>query len=86
MSKVPTRAELMAAITDPDMSNPLAAKIAAVIVEYTTALHQQMERACAMPDPLVLPAPTTEIEAFALELFAHELAAAGARVKIKGDS
>ena len=38
-----------------------------------------------MPDPLVLPAPKTEIEAFALELFTREITAAGTRVRIKGD-
>jgi hypothetical protein len=86
MSKVPTRAELMAAITDPDISNPLAAEIALAITAYADELNRQVERAGAMPDPLVLPAPSTEIEAFALELFSREIAAAGARVKIKGDS
>jgi hypothetical protein len=87
MSKIPTRAELMAAIADPDMSNPLAAEIALAITAYADELNRQMERGGAMPNPLVLPAPATEIEAFALELFANEFtAASGTRVKIKGDS
>jgi hypothetical protein len=85
MSKVPTRAELMAAISDPDMTHPLAAEIAAVIMDYTDELNRQIERAGAMPDPLILPAPRTEIEAFALELLTHEFATIGSRVKIRSE-
>jgi hypothetical protein len=83
---IPTRAEILAAMNDPDPANPLAAAIGAAIMAFGDALNAQVERAGAIPDPVVLPAPTTEIEAFALELFVQELSGTGIRVKIQGDS
>jgi hypothetical protein len=83
---IPTRAEMLVAMNAPDPANPLAAAIGAAIMAFGDALNTQVERAGAIPDPVVLPAPTTEIEAFALELFVQELSGTGIRVKIKGDS
>jgi hypothetical protein len=86
MTAIPTRAELVAALADPDPANPLAAAIGAAIMAFGDALNTQVERAGAIPDPFLLPAPTTEVEAFALDVFVRELSGTGTRVKIKGDS
>jgi hypothetical protein len=85
MSAIPTRAEMFAAIRDANTDNPLAAAIAAAISAYGDALNEQAHRAGAIPDPIVLPKPTTEIEAFALELFVNELSMSGARVVVRDD-
>jgi hypothetical protein len=80
MHHVPTRAELLAALDDPNSGNPLATAIAAVITSYGNALADQANRAGAFPNPLVLPTPQTELEAFALELFTEEIRGAGIRI------
>lgn len=77
---VPTRAELLAAIDDPDPRNPMAIAIADVVARYADELSLQASLCNGMPNPLVLPAPSTEIEAFALELFAADIAALGIRI------
>jgi hypothetical protein len=86
MTAIPTRADMLAALADPDPANPLAAAIGAAIMAFGDALNTQVERAGAIPDAVILPAPSTEIEAFALELFIRELSGTGIRVKIKCDS
>jgi hypothetical protein len=86
MTAIPTRADMLAALADPDPANPLAAAIGAAIMAFGDALNTQVERAGAIPDAVILPAPSTEIEAFALDLFVQELSGTGIRVKIKCDS
>lgn len=77
---VPTRAELLAAVDDPDPRNPLAIAIADVIARYADELSLQADLCNGMPNPVVLPVPETEIEAFALELFTADIAALGIRI------
>jgi hypothetical protein len=86
LNRQPTPAELIAALNDPDPDNPLAAAIAETLARYTDHLSKQVLQDKAWPDLLLLPAPATEIEAFALELFTRDIAAVGVRVRIKGDS
>lgn len=86
MPAQPTRAELLAALNDPDPANPLAVAIAQTLERYTQQLAKQAGRKGAWHNPLVVPAPATEIEAFALELFMKEMDASGIRVRLKGDS
>jgi hypothetical protein len=82
----PTRDELIAALGDPDPANPLARAVAACISAYAAELDDQASRIGAWPDPLVLPAPATEVEAFAFELFVQQMAASNIGIRIKGDS
>ena len=82
MHHVPTRAELLAALDDPSSGNPLTTAIAAVITFYQNALADQAARAGAFPNPLVLPVPQTELEAFALELFTEEMRSSGIRITL----
>jgi hypothetical protein len=86
MPTQPTRAELLAALSAPDPANPLAVAVSQALERYTKQLSKQASRKGGWPNPLVLPAPATEIEAFALELFMKEMAASGITVRIKGDS
>lgn len=84
MTRVPpTRAELIAAIADANPANPLAAAIGAVITSYGVELDNHAKRAGSLPVPILLSAPHTEIEAFALELVVNELSAMGGRVQIR---
>ena len=86
MTRVPpTRAELLAALEDHNIDNPLAVAISAVIASYANALNQQASRASAIPNPVVLPMPQTELEAFALELFTEEIRSLGIRIILKTD-
>ncbi len=82
MPHVPTRAELLAALDDPNPENPITTAIAAVITSYGNALAEQVSRAGGWPNPLVLPTPQTEIEAFALELFTEEIRSNGIRITL----
>jgi hypothetical protein len=86
VTAVPSRQELLAAIDDPDATNPLALNIVALLDGYTAALNAQARRAGAIPETVILAAPNTEIEAFALELFTSHITSMGVRVEIKGDS
>jgi hypothetical protein len=86
MSQIPTRAELQAAIDDPSDNNPLSDRIAAVVQDYAKALADQAKRAGAVPDPLVLPVPQTELEAFALELFISDIRTMGIRIAFKSSA
>ncbi len=86
MPAQPTRAQLLAALNDPDPANPLAIAVSQTLECYTRQLAEQADRKGAWPNPLVIPAPATEIEAFALELFMKEMAASGITVRLKGDS
>ena len=81
-----TRDELIAALDDPDPANPLARAVADCISAYAAELDIHASRIGAWPDQLVLPAPATEVEAFAFELFMQQMAASNLRVRIKGDS
>jgi hypothetical protein len=83
---LPTRQQMIEAMADPNTANPLAAEIAAAITAYADDLANQAERQRAMPNPLLLSAPRTDVEAFALELFTKEITAAGIRVKIRNTS
>lgn len=86
MTRVPpSRAELIAALDDPNPDNPLATAIAAVIASYANELNQQASRAGVMPNLVILPMPQTELEAFALELFTEEIRSLGIRIKLKTD-
>jgi hypothetical protein len=80
MHHVPTRAELLAALDDPNPGNPLAVAIAETLAGYAKQLADQAKRAGAWPNPVVLPAPATELEVFALELFTEEIRGAGIRI------
>mgnify|MGYP001205392380 CR=1 FL=1 len=86
MTAIPSRQDLLAALDDPDPVNPLALQIAAALDSYGAALNEQARRAGAVPETLVLATPTTEIEAFAFELFTSQITNLGVRVRIKGDS
>ena len=68
VQSIPTRAELLAALANPDFGNPLAAALDAAIVSYGEAVNAQALRAGGVPNPVLLEAPRTEIEAFAIEL------------------
>lgn len=57
MHDIPTRAELLAALDDPNPENPVTTAIAAVITSYESALAEQVSRAGGWPNPLVLPMP-----------------------------
>ena len=85
-STPPTRAELETALANADHNDPLARRIAAHLASYTLCLQDAVKRAGGWPDSLTLPAPATEVEAFALELFTRELAGQGIAIAIKGDS
>lgn len=80
-----SRADMIAALNDPDMANPLAAQIAAAITAYADALNHQAEQQGAMPDPLVLATPRSDVEAFAFELFTREIAATGIRIVVASE-
>jgi hypothetical protein len=82
MTAVPTRADMLAALADPDGSNPLAARIAAAITGYGDMLNEQARRAGAVPNPFVVAMPRTAVDVFALEAFTRELAASGIKVSI----
>lgn len=79
-----TRDELRAALADPDPANPLAVGIAAALAALNDTLAMQAARAKAFPTTLIVAPPMTEVEAFAIELFAAELNRTGIRVTIKG--
>lgn len=81
----PTRAELLAALEDHNPDNPLAVAIGAVIASYANELNQQTSRAGAIPYPVILPMPQTELEAFALELFSEEIRSMGIHITLKTD-
>lgn len=84
MTRVPpTRAELLAALEDHNVDNPLAVAIAAIIASYANELNQQASRAGAIPNPVILPMPQTELEAFALELFTEEIRSVGIQIILK---
>lgn len=84
MTRVPpTRAELLAALEDHNVDNPLAVAISAVIASYANELNQQASRAGAIPNPVILPMPQTELEAFALELFSEEIRSVGIQISLK---
>lgn len=83
---IPTRAELAAALDDPDPANPLARALAAALEAYTAAFETSVSRAGGFKGAIVVPAPKTEVEAFALEILSREFSAVGIRIKLKGDS
>ena len=80
MHHIPTRAELLAALDDPNPGNQLAVAISETLAGYAKQLADQADRAGAWPNPVVLSAPATELEAFALELFTEEIRGAGIRI------
>jgi hypothetical protein len=82
MTAVPTRAEMLAALADPNQANPLAARIGAAITGYGDLLNEQARRAGAVPNPFVVVMPRTAVDVFALEAFTRELAASGIQVSI----
>ena len=82
MTAVPTRADMLSALADPDETNPLAAQIASAIVGYGDQLSEQAHRAGAVPNPFVVAMPRSAVDAFALEEFTKELSALGIRVSI----
>jgi len=86
MPTQPTRTDLLAALNAPDPANPLAVAVSQALERYTKQLSEQTNRNGAWPTRFMLPAPATEIEAFALELFTKETVASGITVRIKGDS
>ena len=86
MTAVPNRQALLDALNDPDPHNPLARQIEAALDACGAALNDQARRAGAVPQTLVLPLPVTEVEAFAIEVFANDLANLGVRVKIQSHS
>lgn len=84
MTAVPTRLELLAALDDPDPSNKLSIAISLATERLVAAMNEQARRAGQIPDPVVLPLPDTEIEAFALEVFMEEITRMGVRVVLRG--
>ncbi len=81
----PSREEMLAALTDPDLTNPLAAAIAAVITTYGALLREQAKHEDALPKLFLVPRPRNEIEMFACEAFTREVALLGLNVKIRSD-
>jgi hypothetical protein len=86
MNKQPSRAEIIAALNDPN-PNPLADSIADAIAKYSRAFADEATRRGGLKH-IRLPAPTTEVEAVAFELFVEQIKAEipSASIKIKGDS
>ena len=86
MCPKPSHEEMLAALTDPDVTSPLAAAIATVITTYGALLREQAKYEGALPDPFFVPRPRNEIEMFACEVFTRELAPLGLTVKIRSDN
>jgi hypothetical protein len=84
MTAIPNRADLIAALNSSDAEDPLARRLSDALNAYSLALQRQT--ATGWPSTINLPAPTNEIEAFALELFVSTCTEQGLMVKIKGDS
>ncbi len=78
----PSRAEILAALQDPQPS-PLASAVFDAITVYARAFDKEAHR-----EIIRLPAPTGEVEAVALEIFLDEMRAhtPNAAITIKGDS
>jgi hypothetical protein len=86
MTLPPSRAEILAALQDTDY-NPLASRVAEAMTAYRLAFQEDARRRGSL-ELIELPAPTDEVEAFALELFLVQSRKEMPRVviKIKGDS
>jgi hypothetical protein len=86
MSLPPSRAEILAALQDPQ-HNDLASRVADAIAAYDRALEEEANRRF-YPENIRLPAPTGEIEAVALEFFLGEIRKQmpNVPIKIKGDT
>jgi hypothetical protein len=86
MNLPPSRAEILAALQDKNY-NPLASRVAEAMTAYRLAFEDEARRRGSL-ELIELPAPTDEVEAFALELFLVETRAQmpNTTIKIKGDS
>jgi hypothetical protein len=86
MTVPPSRAEILAALQDPQR-NDIASRVAEAITAYTRAFEDAANRRGSLEN-IRLPAPTDEVEAVALEMFLGEMRARmpNVPIKIKGDS
>jgi len=86
MTLPPTRAEILAALQD-TRHNVLAARVAEAMTAYRLAFQADARR-CDSLELIELPAPTDEVEAFALEIFLVQIQKEmpSVVIKIKSDS
>jgi hypothetical protein len=86
MTVPPSRAEILAALQDPQ-HNDLASRVANALTAYGRAFEGQANRRGSL-ETIRLPAPTDEVEAVALEMFLGEIRGKipNTVIKIKGDS
>ena len=85
MTLPPSRAEILAALQDPQ-HNVIASRVADAMAAYCRAFEDEANRRGSLEN-IRLPAPTGEIEAVALEMFLGEIRAQmpDVSIKIKGD-
>jgi hypothetical protein len=86
MTLPPSRVEIVAALHDTNY-NPLASRVAEAITAYAFAFQADAWRRGSL-ELIELPAPTDEVEAFALEIFLVQIwkEMPKTAIKIKGDS
>jgi hypothetical protein len=86
MTLPPSRAEILAALQDPQ-HNDIASRVAEAMTAYGRAFEDEANRRGSL-ETIRLPAPTGEVEAVALEIFLGEIRAQmpDTVIKIKGDS
>ena len=63
-----SEAEVMAALNDRDLANPIACEVARLIEGYTENFRAHVERLGYMPDSILHVKPQTAIEAVAMRL------------------
>jgi hypothetical protein len=73
MTLPPSRAEILAALQDPQ-HNDLASRVAEAMTAYSRAFEDEANRRGSLEN-IRLPAPTDEVEAVALEIFLGEIVA-----------
>ena len=86
MTLPPSRVEIVAALHDTNY-NPLASRVAEAMTAYRLAFEDEARRRGSL-ELIELPAPTDEVEAFALEIFLVQIwkEMPKTAIKIKGDS
>ncbi|PCJ60342.1 MAG: hypothetical protein COA65_03695 [Rhodospirillaceae bacterium] len=66
--KAATRAEIDAALADPDPANPIAVEVARLIETYTANFEAHCNRLGHVPTEILLAKPPSEIELVAMKL------------------
>jgi hypothetical protein len=85
MTLPPSRAEILAALQDPQL-NILASRVAVAMAAYGRALEEEARRRGSL-EFIELPAPIDEVEAVALEIVRYVMREKKPKttIKIKGD-